>query len=316
MALRKRRVAVWLLALLAAVGGAWLYIYLYLLKPEGSGPAGPPVPREAFAQPWTDRPVLALGIGDSVTAGFGADPPGRSYFARLIQNPPDEFPDLQGICLKAVLPNLRVQNLAVSSSTSDQHLEYQVQPFETQPPEVLGLVFMTTGGNDLIHNYGRTAPAPTAMYGATLDQARPWVARFEQRLETMVTLLRDKFPGGCVIFLANIYDPSDGLGDPESVGLPPWPHLLPILREYNAIIERCAQKHPFVRVVDMHGAFLGHGVHCTQPWTPHYRRQDPHYWYNINLEDPNNRGYDALRRLFLLEILQAPELRPASKQIP
>jgi hypothetical protein len=31
----------------------------------------------------------------------------------------------------------------------------------------------------------------------------------------------------------------------------------------------------------------------------HYDRKDPHYWYFINLEDPNERGYDALRRLFL-----------------
>jgi len=28
---------------------------------------------------------------------------------------------------------------------------------------------------------------------------------------------------------------------------------------------------------------------------------DPHYWYSI-IEDPNARGYDALRRLFLNEM--------------
>ncbi len=33
-----------------------------------------------------------------------------------------------------------------------------------------------------------------------------------------------------------------------------------------------------------------------------YDRTDPHYWYQDNLEDPNDRGYDALRRLFLREI--------------
>ncbi len=30
-----------------------------------------------------------------------------------------------------------------------------------------------------------------------------------------------------------------------------------------------------------------------------------HYWYYTNLEDPNERGYDAIRRLFLLEMMEA-----------
>ena len=57
-----------------------------------------------------------------------------------------------------------------------------------------------------------------------------------------------------------------------------------------------------VHVVPVHAAFLGHGVHCTQPWRENYRLADPTYWYAVNLEDPNIRGYDAIRRLFLIEI--------------
>ena len=150
-----------------------------------------------------------LGLGDSITAGFGASPSHLSYFARLEENPSDEFPELEGISLKSIFPSLEVRNLAVSSSTSDQHLKYQIETLEPQPPEVFGLIFMTTGGNDLIHNYGRTTPSATAMYGATFPQARPWIGDFRDRLHTMVTTLRDRFPGGCHIFLANIYDPSE-----------------------------------------------------------------------------------------------------------
>ena len=83
----------------------------------GSGPAGPRVAREAFAKPWTTHKVLLLGVGDSVTAGFGVAAP-YSYFNRLVQNPDDEFDDMRGICLSAVLPNLRAKNMAVSGSTS------------------------------------------------------------------------------------------------------------------------------------------------------------------------------------------------------
>ena len=39
-------------------------------------------------------------------------------------------------------------------------------------------------------------------------------------------------------------------------------------------------------------------------WIKHYRASDPHYWYAPNLEDPNNRGYDAIRRVFLNEIVK------------
>ena len=55
-------------------------------------------------------------------------------------------------------------------------------------------------------------------------------------------------------------------------------------------------------MVDQHTAFLGRGIHCTQFWTKQYDAHDPHNWYYVNLEDPNERGYDAIRRLFLNEL--------------
>lgn len=65
----------------------------------------------------------------------------------------------------------------------------------------------------------------------------------------------------------------------------------------------------------MHAPFLGHGLACTQFWRANYRSEDPHYWYFVNLEDPNERGYDAIRRLFLIEMAKARDdsrLRVAS----
>ena len=112
------------------------------------------------------------------------------------------------------------------------------------------------------------------------------------------------FPGGCQVFLANIYDPTDGIGDTDTAGLPAWKDCLKILSAYNEIIEGCGKKHPFVHVVNIHEAFLGHGIHCAQFWRQTYRSEDPHYWYHDNLEDPNERGYDALRKLFLIKIAE------------
>jgi lysophospholipase L1-like esterase len=263
----------------------------------------------AFSQPWTAHPILLVGLGDSVTAGFGARK-GYSYFDRLFRNPPDDFPDMQKICLSTVLPQIRATNLAVSGSTSLDHIKKQLPRLPVSDSNVFGIVVITTGGNDLIHNYGRTPPREGAMFGANSKEAEPWINNFELRLESILTEINSRFPGGCRIFLANIYDPTDGVGDIRNAGLPPWPDGLPILAAYNAVIQRCADKRENVHLVNLHAAFLGHGIHCRQFWRKFYQREDPHYWYHINLEDPNERGYDAIRRLFLNEMSKvAPQLK-------
>lgn len=277
--------------LIGVIAAAIAAIALYTRpKPEAMRPAGPAVPRELFERLWTTRPTLLVGLGDSMTAGFGARN-GYSYFARLARNPGDEFQGMFGISLSSVMPDLRTVNHAVSGTTSIDHLEQAAQlGVEKQR---MGIVVMTTGGNDLIHNYGRTPPREGAMYGATLEQARPWIANFEQRLNRTLDRIGERFPVGCHIFLANIYDLTDGAGDIEKAGLPAWRDGLTILAAYNAAIARAADKRPNIHLVDIHAAFMGHGIH---------NRSD--HWYYTNIEDPNERGYDALRRLFLLKMAE------------
>lgn len=296
---KKYRVVLVLAVFTVCAAGTWMHFWQS--RPIGAGPAGPSVPRGEFARAWTERPVFLVGLGDSVTAGFGARK-GYGYFDRLITNPPVEFPDMRGISLSAVLPDLRITNLAVSGSTSIDHIEKQLPRLPKADSNTLGIVVITTGGNDLIHNYGRTPPREQAMYGATWEQAEPWVNKFEARLESILTLINVRFPGGCHIFLANIYDPTDGVGDIQRTGLPAWKDGLRILEAYNEVIRRSAKRHDNVHLVDLHTAFLGHGIHCTQFWAKHYDASDPHYWYHVNLEDPNERGYDGIHRLFLIEM--------------
>lgn len=295
----------WLLALgLIVVLVEIAYRELVLARPIGSGPAGPVVPAESFRTHWTPRPVVLLGLGDSVTQGLGASP-GKTYFQRLVQNPADEFPEMQGICLSTVLPHLNAVNLAISGTTSIECVDYQLPKLVPYPSDVFGIVAITTGGNDVIHNYGRTPPREGAMYGARVSEIGAWVANFEQRLETIAVRVRATFPGGSQIFIANIYDPSDGDGDIQNAGLPRWPEGVAVLAAYNKTLAQFAKRHPDVHLVDMHDLFLGHGIHCRQFWHRHYQSRDPHYWYWDNLEDPNDRGYDALRRLMLIEMVRA-----------
>jgi lysophospholipase L1-like esterase len=308
---RARRAVLSVAGVLGAVAlltmlGIWFFCWRL---PVGGGPAGPSVLRATFTAPWSKQPVLLVGMGDSITAGFGASP-GLSYFERLARNPTNEFPEMEGLSLAKVFPALRTTNLAVSGSTSLQHMRGQLPRLPVQPTNVLGLVVVTTGGNDIIHNYGKTRPIEGAMFGANLAQAQPWIRNFERRLEDMIQSIQRCFPGGCHIFLANIYDPTDGVGSARVVGLPPWPDALPVLAAYNRVLADCARRHETVHLVDIHTPFLGHGLYCSQFWRPHYQRQDPHYWYLENLEDPNDRGYDALRRVFLramADVLCLPE---------
>jgi lysophospholipase L1-like esterase len=289
---------------LALIIAAAACLYFWFSVPIGSGPAGLAVSAELFAQQWTNRPILLVGLGDSVTAGFGARK-GYSYFDRLVQNPVDEFQSMKGICLAKVFPKLAFTNLAISGSTSIELLEKELPHLAQIDSNTLGIVVITTGGNDLIHNYGRTPPREEAMYGATTDEAKPWINDFEQRIESMVQQIESKFPSGCQIYLANIYDPTDGIGDTTRARLPAWNDVEKILNAYNDVILRSAQKHSNVHVVDIHAAFLGHGIHCTQFWRANYDWHDPHYWFYGNLEDPNERGYDVIRRLFIFQIAES-----------
>jgi lysophospholipase L1-like esterase len=286
-----------------AGGACW---HFWFSHPMGKGPAGPSVSGEHFNAPWSSRPVLLVGLGDSVTAGFGARK-GYSYFDRLHQNPPDEWPEMQGLCLSRVFPSLTCTNLAVSGSTSLEHESRQIPRLPHADSNTLAIVVLTTGGNDLIHSYGRMPPKEGAMYGATWEQAQPWITNFESRLEHSLAGITKAFPGGCHIFLANIYDPTDETGDARSVGLPLWPDALRIHAAYNAVIQRCATRHSNVHLVDLREPFLGHGLTSQQFWRPHYHSHDPHYWFFVNLEDPNERGYDAIRRVFLNATANARE---------
>jgi hypothetical protein len=141
--LRPRRL-VWMFlrsGVLILLALAYAHFFLYL--PPGTGPAGPTVSPEPFSQDWTQREVLLVGIGDSVTAGFGASK-GHSYFDRLAANPPDEFAEMKGLSLASVIPNLRTLNISVSGSNSLQHVKHIEQKLPVQDDAVFGLVTMTT----------------------------------------------------------------------------------------------------------------------------------------------------------------------------
>jgi hypothetical protein len=278
--------------------------------PMGAGPAGPQVPAAPFEQPWSERDVVLLGLGDSIVTGFGA-PKGFGFFDLLTRSPEGDEPDMSGKNLRRVLPHLKVLNLAANSTSSGDHLRSEIAALPRQADSVLGIVVLSTGGIDLIHDYGAAPPRDEAIYGASWEVGRALAEKFRARLDQLLDEISKRFPGGSEIFIATIFDPTDGVGDIERANpllrlvkpLPRWPDGLRIHAAFNDHIRAAAQARAHVHVVDVYSALLGHGLHCRDPKNVHYHEGDPTTWLYFNVEDPNRRGYDAIRRTFLLRMI-------------
>jgi hypothetical protein len=167
-----------------------------------------------------------------VTAGYGSTR-GHSFVQRLTAPPGDEFSNMMGRDLTSVFPRMTGLNKAISGSTSSVVVRNELIRFQPFTADTVGIVVVSTGGNDLIHNYGQTPPQQEAMFGASSDQARPWLADYGRRLDDIVTRPEGLFPGGAEIFMLSIFDPTDGIGDIDNAGLPAWPDGLTILAAYN-----------------------------------------------------------------------------------
>lgn len=272
-------------------------------RPMGEGPAGPSIPAEPFQHKWLDKPVVFIGIGDSITRGLGA-PMRLTYFPMLMHNDDTFYPDMAGKDLSHVVTIESSHDYAQDYTVSQEHIDRQLVKVPQYDQSVYGIVVITSGGNDLIHDYGRSEPRHDAMYGCTYEQAKEWCEMLKSRHQSLLTGLMEKFPGGCDIFFANIYDPTDGVGDPQTMMMPQWRDCVKVLALANQKIAELCKEYPNVHLVDIHSEFLGHGIHCDEFWRKYYHADDPHFWYYYNLEDPNLRGFDAIRRLFLQKMVE------------
>ena len=240
------------------------------------------------------RKLEFVGIGDSVTRGYGSGP-GLSYF------------DLVTKDLKVSHPKLIVKNKSKNGSDSKAHVK-QVASLPRADRDTYGIIMVTTGGNDLMHDFGKSKPKDAALYGATLKEALPFVANFRGRLRHALSALSARFPGGCDIYLCTIYDPTDGRGDLHDLDhvWPVWPDSVAVHSAYNHAIVECSHM-PHVHLVDVYRAFLGHGEHSAD-----FKK---HGYFFDNQEDLNDRGQHALHDLIWPKIqagLGGPSKAPQS----
>jgi lysophospholipase L1-like esterase len=240
-----------------------------------------------LGQPWSvagagvDGAYFALG--DSISIDEYAGGPGRGGASLLARNRDEDFPAWRGRDFTTTRPDLGFRLLATDGGTTGSLLETQLPQLEASGV-VPGVVTLTVGGNDVLSAYGDTREA--------LEVVAVVRARVSQALDR----LRERMQPGHPIVVGTVYDPSDGTGAAERVGLPPWPDLVAVLAELNTALREVAAAHD-ARIADIHARFLGHGLRRGHPGQGDARPADHDLWY-CHLIEPNAWGADAVRAEF------------------
>ena len=218
-------------------------------------------------------------LGDSISIDLYAGGPGRGGPSLLARNRDDDFPQWRGRDLATLHPRSRFELLALDGATVPTVLDLQM-PTLRRMDRRPDLVTLTIGGNDVLGAYGDTAAA------------RATIARVRDGVDRALGMLRDLAPSATVV-VGTVYDPSDGTGDAAALGLPPWPDAVAVIAELNDALRQVASEHG-VRVADIHGTFLGHGLSSGDPRTASARPARRDLWY-CSVIEPNAWGADGVR---------------------
>ena len=232
---------------------------------------------------WTHTKLIYAALGDSMSIDDYAGGPGRGAANLLWRNRDDDFPAWAGRDLTARDPTAHLALLASDGATSTTVVREQLGWLRRLgiPPTV---ATVTMGGNDLLLAYGDTTAARQAI-GTVVDNGRLVLAGLR-------ALMGPQAP----IVVATVYDPSDGSGDADRLGLPAWPRALELLAELNRSLGALAAEHG-VLVADVHARFLGHGLAAGDPAQPAARPPHRGLWY-CGLIEPNAWGASEIRAAF------------------
>ncbi|UOY02376.1 SGNH/GDSL hydrolase family protein [Blastococcus sp. PRF04-17] len=224
-----------------------------------------------------------VALGDSISVDDYSGGPGRGGASLLFANRDDDFPDWRGRDLLAVEPGTRFSLLATDGATTRTLLARQLprlRALELHP----SVVTLTIGGNDLLGSYGDSGAA------------RAVICRVADAVAQALRVVADHLaPSGRVV-VGTVYDPSDGTGDAARLGLPPWADAVRRIAELNESLRSVARAHG-AAVADIHGEFLGHGLHAGDPGRREPRPAARDLWF-CNVIEPNAWGADGVRRAF------------------
>ncbi len=237
-----------------------------------AGPAAPP-------------PIRTLvSLGDSI-----GDPPAgtTTYIAELTKRLAGGQPG-----------SLRVVRGARAGARS-RDLAAQARMLPTDLPGPVGIV-ITIGGNDLREAAG------VAIGGADLEVRQELRRNIADAIDDLVRPGRFGSGTEAHVYLATIYDSSDGRGGFRERGCPIAIGTIAtdgIFERWNADLADLARARG-AKIVDIHGVFRGHGI------------GSPESWYLGDCIHPNNAGHVALASAFADAIRGVTPTAPTTTATP
>ncbi|SOD97937.1 GDSL-like Lipase/Acylhydrolase family protein [Blastococcus haudaquaticus] len=220
-----------------------------------------------------------MALGDSISIDDYSGGPGRGGASLLFANQDEDFPEWRGRDLRTLHPGMAFSLLATDGATTRTLLQTQLPRLRA-----LGLrptlVTVTIGGNDLLGAYGNTEAARAVIAGvrAAVDLAMAELARTAPAARIVV---------------GTVYDPSDGTGNAERLGLPPWPDAVAAIGELNDSLRAVAAEHG-AAVAEIAESFRGHGLLAGDPSRREARPAERDLWF-CNLIEPNAWGAGGVR---------------------
>ena len=234
-------------------------------------------------------PVRVVYLGDSITAGAGASEDALAYTALLREDRSSTWSDSADLDLESLYGDLEVIDVSQGGATTGSLLAYQLPALDdalgdSVPGETL--VVMTIGGNDV-----RSALNPLADTQSIVDKV-------VRNIETAVLDLQGRFPDGAYIYLTNVYEPTDGVGQwGGCFWAMDFSDRLPVLYDGEAELYALGERLG-VAVLDLRGHFYGHGFHHRDTQLEVHHPDDPTLWFAGDCIHPNDRGHHEIRRLF------------------
>lgn len=237
-------------------------------------------------------PARVVFLGDSITAGYGASKQKLSYPRLLKENDDDTWPDAADLDFPGLYgADPEIVDVSQPGATTGSMVGQQLPDVTSSLGDTVSgttVVIVTIVGNDV--------------QGILLtpDQADETIVSITDNLAEFYDYFADpvRFPDGSFVYLANVYEPSDGVGQADECfyGLD-LSSALDTLDQVNAATLAQAQERG-VAWIDMHGHFLGHGYHASESDNPYYEADDPSLWFADDCIHPNDRGHHEIRRLF------------------
>jgi lysophospholipase L1-like esterase len=230
----------------------------------------------------TASPAYAA-LGDSISIDDYSGGPGRGGPSLLFRNRDDDFPQWCGRDLVTEQPGTAFHLLATDGATTTTLLGYQLPRLEAMGVRPT-LVTLTIGGNDVLSTYGSTSAAHRV-----IGEVETAVGRALTRLEPLLS------PDSQVV-VGTVYDPSDGTGDAQRLGLPQWPDAVQVIADLNEALRSVATRHG-VAVAEIGEHFRGHGVLAGDAARPDPRPAERDLWF-CSVIEPNAWGANGVREAF------------------